>query len=140
MKREILRDYEICEFIQEETDGLKTSIFDLKIDALVFEKMFIMFERVEPTQRKLDSEKALLKLKKDELLRTFDFKAELGITTKPTIADKEAVMKPHLQEYEDSVAGYEERLKCYKNKLEIINDLIKNKRIMLKIEAELEEE
>lgn len=136
---EIIRDYEICEFIKEETDGLKTSIFDLKLDALVFEKMFIMFEKVAPAQRKLDEEQVTLQTKKDNLLRTLDFK-ELTGESRPTIAMKDAVMQPQLQEHEDKIKSLKQDLECYKNKLTILNDLIKNQRLMIKIESALEVE
>lgn len=96
-----------------------------------------MFEKISPLEKTLFNTKQDLKNKKDELLRTIDFKKELNITTKPTIADKDAVMKHHLKEFEDKINTANEDIKKYTDKLVIINDLINNKRVQLKVEGNL---
>ena len=131
----VIPEYEISERAKEM--GIMKSIFNLSLDDLVYEKMFIMFEKLNPLEKDLFKAKQDLKAKKDELLRTIDFKKELNITTKPTIADKDAVMKPHLKEFEDKINTANEEIKKYKDKLVIINDLIDNKRVQLKIEGGL---
>lgn len=134
-KKIVIPEYEISESAKEM--GIMKSIFNLSLDDLVYEKMFIMFEKLNPLEKDLVKAKQDLKAKKDELLRTLDFKKELNITTKPTIADKDAVMKPHLQEFEDKINTANEDIKKYKDKLVIINDLINNKRVQMKVEGGL---
>ena len=134
-KKIVIPEYEISESAKEM--GIMKSIFNLSLDDLVYEKMFIMFEKLNPLEKDLVKAKQDLKAKKDELLRTIDFKKELNITTKPTIADKDAVMKPHLQEFEDKINTANEDIKKYKDKLVIINDLIGNKRVQMKVEGGL---
>lgn len=134
-KKIVIPEYEISESAKEM--GIIKSIFNLSLDDLVYEKMFIMFEKLNPLEKDLVKAKQDLKAKKDELLRTIDFKKELNITTKPTIADKDAVMKPHLQEFEDKINTANEDIKKYKDKLVIINDLINNKRVQMKVEGGL---
>lgn len=131
----VIPEYEISESAREM--GISKSIFNLSLDDLVYEKMFLMFEKISPLEKTLFNTKQDLKNKKDELLRTIDFKKELNITTKPTIADKDAVMKPHLKEFEDKINTANEDIKKYKDKLVIINDLIGNKRVQLKVEGGL---
>ena len=128
-------EYEISESAKEM--GIVKSIFNLSLDDLVYEKMFILFEKQNPLEKDLVKAKQDLKLKKDELLRTIDFKKELNIETKPTIADKDAVMKPQLKVFEDKINTAKDEITKYKDKLVIINDLIKNKRLQLKIEGGL---
>ena len=134
-KKIVIPEYEISESAKEM--GIMKSIFNLSLDDLVYEKMFIMFEKLNPLEKDLVKAKQDLKAKKDELLRTIDFKKELNITTKPTIADKDAVMKPHLKVFEDKINTANEDIKKYKDKLVIINDLINNKRVQLKVEGGL---
>lgn len=134
-KKIVIPEYEISESAKEM--GIMKSIFNLSLDDLVYEKMFIMFEKQNPLEKDLIKVKQDLKAKKDELLRTIDFKKELNITTKPTIADKDAVMKPHLKEFEDKINTANEDIKKYKDKLVIINDLINNKRVQMKVEGGL---
>ena len=134
-KKIVIPEYEISESAKEM--GIMKSIFNLSLDDLVYEKMFIMFEKLNPLEKDLVKAKQDLKAKKDELLRTIDFKKELNITTKPTIADKDAVMKPQLQEFEDKINTANEDIKKYKDKLVIINDLINNKRVQMKVEGGL---
>ena len=134
-KKIVIPEYEISESAKEM--GIMKSIFNLSLDDLVYEKMFIMFEKQNPLEKDLIKVKQDLNAKKDELLRTIDFKKELNITTKPTIADKDAVMKPHLKEFEDKINTANEDIKKYKDKLVIINDLINNKRVQMKVEGGL---
>ena len=134
-KKIVIPEYEISESAKEM--GIMKSIFNLSLDDLVYEKMFIMFEKQNPLEKDLIKVKQDLKAKKDELLRIIDFKKELNITTKPTIADKDAVMKPHLKEFEDKINTANEDIKKYKDKLVIINDLINNKRVQMKVEGGL---
>ena len=137
-KKIVIPEYEISESAREM--GISKSIFNLSLDDLVYEKMFLMFEKISPLEKTLFNTKQDLKNKKDELLRTIDFKKELNITTKPTIADKDAVMKHHLKEFEDKINTANEDIKKYTDKLVIINDLINNKRVQLKVEGNLHEE
>ena len=134
-KKIVIPEYEISESAREM--GISKSIFNLSLDDLVYEKMFLMFEKISPLEKTLFNTKQDLKNKKDELLRTIDFKKELNITTKPTIADKDAVMKHHLKEFEDKINTANEDIKKYTDKLVIINDLIDNKRVQLKVEGGL---
>ena len=134
-KKIVIPEYEISESAKEM--GIMKSIFNLSLDDLVYEKMFIMFEKQNPLEKDLIKVKQDLEAKKDEVLRTIDFKKELNITTKPTIADKDAVMKPHLKEFEDKINTANEDIKKYKDKLVIINDLINNKRVQMKVEGGL---
>ena len=134
-KKIVIPEYEISESAKEM--GIMKSIFNLSLDDLVYEKMFLMFEKISPLEKTLFNTKQDLKNKKDELLRTIDFKKELNITTKPTIADKDAVMKHHLKEFEDKINTANEDIKKYTDKLVIINDLINNKRVQLKVEGNL---
>ena len=134
-KKIVIPEYEISESAREM--GISKSIFNLSLDDLVYEKMFLMFEKISPLEKTLFNTKQDLKNKKDELLRTIDFKKELNITTKPTIADKDAVMKHHLKEFEDKINTANEDIKKYTDKLVIINDLINNKRVQLKVEGNL---
>ena len=46
-------------------------------------------------------------------------------------------MKPHLKEFEDKINTANEDIKKYKDKLVIINDLINNKRVQMKVEGGL---
>ena len=134
-KKIVIPEYEISESAREM--GISKSIFNLSLDDLVYEKMFLMFEKISPLEKTLFNTKQDLKNKKDELLRTIDFKKELNITTKPTIADKDAVMKHHLKEFEDKINTANEDIKKYTDKLVIINDLINNKRVQLKVEGNI---
>ena len=134
-KKIVIPEYEISESAREM--GISKSIFNLSLDDLVYEKMFLMFEKISPLEKTLFNTKQDLKNKKDELLRTIDFKKELNITTKPPIADKDAVMKHHLKEFEDKINTANEDIKKYTDKLVIINDLIDNKRVQLKVEGGL---
>lgn len=78
-KKIVIPEYEISESAREM--GISKSIFNLSLDDLVYEKMFLMFEKISPLEKTLFNTKQDLKNKKDELLRTIDFKKELNITT-----------------------------------------------------------
>ena len=129
--------YLICEFKQEM--GVISPIFDLKLEDLVYEKMFILFEKLQPLNNKIAEAEVELQTNKDKLLLETDFKKELG-ENRPTIAMKEAYMKPLLAEYEDKVDELTDSKVWYNNKLTILNDLIKTRRLELKIEGNLHEE
>lgn len=129
--------YLICEFKQEQ--GVLSPIFDLNLEDLVYEKMFLLFERLQPLNNKIADAEVELQTNKDKLLMETDFKKELGITTKPTIADKEAVMRPLLAKYENNLDELTDSKVFYTNKLTILNDLIKTRRLELKIEGNLHE-
>lgn len=131
----VLKDYEICETARG--DGLCISIFNLDLRNLIYEKMYIMYEKITPMKEELFKSKIAHKTKKDDLLRNTDFKEVLGITTKPTIADKEAVMAPSLKPYEDTIKSFEDDIKFYEDKIVILNDLIKAKRLEKKLENEM---
>ena len=134
-----LPKYMVCEHTLEMFNR-QVSIFNLNLEELVFEKMHIMFEKLIPANATKDNNKIALQMEKERLLRELDFKAELGITTKPTIADKDAVMRPYLSEFENKLDESKEEVEFYENKLIIINDLIKTRRLELKIETALQEE
>ena len=116
--------------------GAKVSIFDLQLEDLIFEKMFLLFQKLQPAMLNLEDAKVELQFNKDKLLMETDFKTELG-ESRPTIAMKEAYMKPHLAEFEEKVSTNEEMVTFYKDKLNILNDLIKAQRTLLNIEGAL---
>ena len=119
--------------------GVVKDIVPMQLEDLVFEKMYILFEKHEPCIRSLKKNKLEYQDLKDKLLREIDFQKELGITTKPTIADKDAVMKPYLAELEEKIEKIKENIAFYENKITILNDLIKTRRLQLKIEAAINE-
>lgn len=119
--------------------GYTMNLFKMDLEQLIYEKMFVLFEKLAPLNVNLKDAEVKLTMEKEELLRTLDFKKELGITTKPTIADKEAVMRPFLAKLEDKVEEYEKDIAFYKNKIVIINDLIKMQRLQLRMEAAINE-
>lgn len=108
------------------------NIFDLKLDGLVFEKMIILFERLQPAQYKLMQAKVELQNKNDKLILETDFKKELN-DSRPTVAMKEAYMRKFTAELEGKVSEMKEEVEFYKNKLTILNDLIKVRRVELNI-------
>lgn len=112
------------------------NIFDLNLEEVVYEKMFILFEKYQVIQKKLDDAKVELQIKKEEMLMSVDFKKELD-SNRPTIAEKDAYMRPFLAEYEEKVDKLNYDLKYYSDKLKVLNDLISTKRLMLEIEASL---
>lgn len=128
-----MKDYEKTESVMELAEK-EISIFDLRLEDLVYEKMFVLFERLEPRETKINETKAKLEFKRNELLRTIDFKQELGISTKPTKDDKEAVMKPYLAKLETELEELENTVRFYKLKLNVLNDLISTRKKLLDIE------
>lgn len=137
-----VKKVEIPKYLQAEhllEAGVTASIFDLKLEDLVFEKMVLMFEKYNPAVKKLDTAKIDLQMQKDKLLLETDFKTELN-ESRPTVAMKEAYIKPLVAKFEDKVDECKDQVEYYKSKLAIVNDLIKNRRIELKIENTLLEE
>lgn len=114
------------------------SIFNLNLEQLIYEKMVLLFEKLQPAQVNLEEAKVNLQSAKDKLLMETDFKKELG-ESRPTVAMKEAWMKPRLLYYETEVDNHNSDVVFYKNKLTIINDLIKHKRLLLQVEGGLKE-
>ena len=128
-------DYMIAEHLKAQGDY---SIFNLNLEQLIFEKMVLLFEKLQRLQNDLKFAEIELKDRKDTLLLETDFKKELG-ESRPTIAMKEAWMKPHLDKLEAKVERINNDVVFYKNKLTIINDLIKHKRLLLQVEGGLKE-
>ena len=117
-------------------DGVRISIFDLNLEDVIFEKMFLMFDKLEPLNKQVLCAEVELKIQKDKLLLETDFETILN-KKRPTIAEKEAYMRPELSKYEDAVDDLKEQIRFYKDKLVIINDLVKAKALSLKIEGAL---
>ena len=136
LKEVKLPKYQIVEHMKDMQD-VTVNLFKLNLEELVFEKMYILFEKLNVANNNLESAKVERQQLKDKLLVETDFKAELGISTKPTIADKEAVMQPQLAPFDDKIDKCTEEVEFYKNKLTIINDLINTRRLELKIETAL---
>lgn len=138
----IEKKVEIPKYLQAEhllEAGVTASIFDLKLEDLVYEKMVLMFEKYNPAVKNLDTAKIDLQMQKDKLLLETDFKTVLN-ESRPTVAMKEAYIKPLVAQFEDKVDECKDQVEYYKSKLAIVNDLIKNRRIELKIENTLLEE
>ena len=116
--------------------GAVVNIFDLNLEDVIFEKMYLMFDKLEPLNKQLLDAKLELKINTDKILLETDWNEALG-TKRPTIAEKEAHMRPLLSKYEDAVDDLNQQIRFYKDKLVIINDLIKAKGLSLKIEGAL---
>ena len=129
--------YQIAESLLQA--DLNVCIFDLNLEQLIFEKMYILFEKYQKVQKQKDAVEVNMQQCKDKLLLEIDFEKELE-KKRPTIAEKDAYMKPHLQKFEEDLEKLSYDLQFYKNKLAIINDLIKSRRLMLKIENALSQE
>lgn len=114
------------------------SIFNLNLEQLIFEKMILLFEKMQPAQNDLKSAVIELSTTKNNLFMEIDFKKELS-ESRPTVAMKEAYIEPQIAEYKDKVDTAQEKVDFYKNKLNIINDLIKHKRLLLQVEGGLKE-
>lgn len=127
--------YMIAEHLKTQGDY---SIFNLNLEQLIYEKMVLLFEKLQRLQNDLKFAEIALKDRKDTLLLETDFKKELG-ESRPTVAMKEAWMKPYLAELEADVDLKSDEILFYKNKLTIINDLIKHKRLLLQVEGGLKE-
>ena len=132
-----LFDFEICES-KKDMFNLSVSIFDLKLQDLIFEKMYLLFQKLQPAMKNLESAKVELQFQKDKLLLETDFKTELN-ESRPTVAMKEAYIKPLVATYEEKVDEYSNKVTYYKDKLNVINDLIKSSRLLLEIEGALKE-
>lgn len=134
-KAPVLKDFEKLEYIE----GADISLFGANLEQLTYEKMFILFQRLQPALNDLKQAQISLENTRDKILLETDFKKELN-ENRPTIAMKEAYMKPLIAAYENKVEEHEETVEYYKNKITIINDLIRNARLMLKIEVALNEQ
>ena len=124
-----LFDWEVCESKQD-MFGLTVSIMDLKLQDLIFEKMYLLFQKLQPAMKNLESAKIELQDKKDDLLLNTDFKEKLN-ESRPTVAMKEAYIKPLVIKQQQKVDKFEDTVTFYKNKLNILNDLIKAQRTLL---------
>lgn len=120
----------------ESKNGVDVNIMDLQLMDLIFEKMFLLFQRLQPAMKDLESAKIELQNNKDKLLLETDFKTELG-ESRPTVAMKEAYMKPLLATFEEEVDKYNDLVMFYKDKVNVLNDLIKAQRTLLAIEGAL---
>lgn len=127
--------YIVSESKLQET-GKEYNLFDLSLEEVVYEKMYILFEKYQYIQKKLDTAKLELQIKKEQMLMEIDFKEVLD-TNRPTIAEKDAYMRPYLAEVEDEVDKWKYELKFYGDKLNVLNDIIATKRLLLEIEASL---
>lgn len=116
--------------------GVQVSIMDLQLKDLIFEKMYLLFQKLQPAMKELEQAKINLQQEKDKLLLETDFKTVLN-ESRPTVAMKEAYMQPKLVKFEKAVKSSEENIQFYKNKLNILNDLIKAERTLLNIEGAL---
>lgn len=116
--------------------GTKGSIFDLRLEDLIFEKMFLIFEKQMPIDEKLFTAECNLQTAKDKIISETDFSEVLG-KSRTNQAERDAYMKPLLETEQKAVDELKDKVKFYTNKIVIINDLIKAKRTALKIEAEL---
>lgn len=130
-------EYLVCETVRNQTGDI-VSIMDLQLPQLIFEKMFLLFERLRFAENNLETAKIDLQNKKDTLLLETDFKTVLN-ESRPTVAMKEAYMKPHLADFENKVDKYNQQAVFYKDKISIINDLIRKERLLLEIEGGLKQ-
>lgn len=130
-----MEDYAVCEF-KKENDAVEVTIFDLNINDLVFEKMFLLFQKLMPLQKELSKVKADEQNKRNDLLLKLDF-ATLTGEKRPTVAMKDSIMDKKLEKELSDIGVLTEKVEFYKNKIKIVNDLISNARLLLKIENEL---
>ena len=77
------------------------SIFNLNLEQLIYEKMVLLFEKLQPAQKKYN-------------MGFFD-------------------------DFDDEINESKELMEFYELKLDIINDLIKHKRLLLQVEGGLKE-
>ena len=131
----MMEDFEVCEFKKQH--GIEVSIFDLRINDLVFEKMFLLFQKLMPLQKELSKSKSEEQYKRNDLLLKLDFPSLTG-EKRPTIAMKDSILDKELEKELSDIDVLTEKVEFYKNKLKIINDLISNARLLLKIENELQ--
>ena len=135
-----IKNYEKSES-KSDLYGIKNaSIFLLNLEDLTYEKMYLQFEKLAPAQYKLDGAKVDMQVKKDKLLLETDWKKEYPNESRITNAIKDAHIKPLLAEVEEKIDDLTEQVNFYKTKISIVSDLIKNRRLELKIENSLLEE
>ena len=91
--------YMITEHLKAQGDY---SIFNLNLEQLIFEKMFLLFEKLQPAQKKYHR----------SFIDDFD---------------------------DETINGSKELMEFYELKLDIINDLIGHKRLLLQVEGGLKE-
>ena len=90
--------YMIAESLQNQGEY---SIFNLNLEQLIFEKMVLLFEKLQPAQKKYHME--------------------------------------FVDDFDDEIHESKELMEFYELKLDIINDLIKHKRLLLQVEGGLKE-
>ena len=89
-----------------------------------------------PLQKKLSKVKAEEQNKRNDFLLKLDF-ATLTGEKRPTVAMKDSIMDKKLEKELSDINKLTEKVEFYKNKIKIVNDLISNARLLLKIENEL---
>ncbi|WP_458454395.1 hypothetical protein [Methanobrevibacter sp.] len=127
--------YKVAEH-QIEEGGVYMPIFELKLEGCIYEKMFLLFEKLQPVQNQLEDAKIDVEIKKHKLLLETDFSKALG-KTRTNKEEREAYIKPLLADEENLVDELENLKVFYTNKINILNDLINMKRTLLKIEGDL---
>jgi len=136
VKKVELPFHQIAESISDFENGEKVNIFRCNLEELIYEKMFIMFEKYIPAVEELQTKKLDLQLATDKILLETDFKS-LGLTNEKM---RNAHIKPLVAGQEDAVDDWECKVRHYKAKLELINDLISARKLELKIETNLQKE
>ena len=132
---EEMPQYLICENTLEYFNQ-KVSIFNLNLEELVYEKMFLMFEKLTPANAKLQNAEIELETVTQKLLLETDFKS-LGLTNEKM---RTAHIKNCTAELTQKIDEIRKEAVFYKSKITIINDLIETRRFELKIENTLNEE
>lgn len=138
VKKVELPQYMICEHMKDMQE-VAVSIFRLNLEELIFEKMYLLFEKLFIADNKMEDAKIQLQLQRDKLLLETDFSKELG-KSRHNKEEREAYIKPFLAECEEKVDECETKVKTYETKLKIINDLISMRKLELRIETTLKEE
>ena len=111
---------------------------DLQLKDLIFEKMYLLFQKLQPAMSNLEYAEIELKTEENKLLLETDFEKELG-KSRTNKDERNAFIKPLLSKYEEKVDDLDYEVKFYKNKIEILNDLIKAQRTLLTIEGALKQ-
>ena len=132
-----LFDWEVCESKQD-MFAQTVSIMDLQLKDLIFEKMYLLFQKLQPAMSNLEYAEIELKTEENKLLLETDFEKELG-KSRTNKDERNAFIKPLLSKYEEKVDDLDYEVKFYKNKIEILNDLIKAQRTLLTIEGALKQ-
>lgn len=130
-------NYQLCESIFNKT-GEIVSIMNLQLEQLIFEKMYLLFEKLRISENNLESAKIELEIEKNRLLLETDFEKELG-KSRTNKDERMAVIKPFLAKFEEEVDNENSNVIFYKDKLSVINDLIKKERLLLRIGGDLKE-